>query len=73
MKDLEEDLRAFGIKFEEWREAAPKVDRWCRRVEDRAEVVMRKWRKDEKEAMAERQRTVATASLTCDASTRPRE
>ena len=22
MKDLEEDLRAFGIKFEEWREAA---------------------------------------------------
>ena len=27
MKDLEEDLEAFGIKFEVWREAAQKVDR----------------------------------------------
>ena len=27
MKDLEEDLKAFGIKFEGWREAAQKAGR----------------------------------------------
>ena len=43
MKDLEEDLKAFGIKFEKWREAAQKVRRWFRRVEEGAEVFMRKW------------------------------
>jgi len=64
MKDLEEDLKAFGIKFEGWREAAQKVGRWFRRVEEGAEVFMRKWHKDEKEATAERHRTVATATLT---------
>ena len=45
MKDLEEDLKAFGIKFEGWREAAQKVGRWFRRVEEGAEVFMRKWYK----------------------------
>ena len=54
---LEGDLNAFGIKFEGRREAAQKVDRWFRRVEDGAEVFMRKWHKDEKEATAERHRT----------------
>ena len=34
---------------------------------------MRKWHKDEKEAKAERHRTVATATQTCGASTRARE
>ena len=53
MKDLEEDLEAFGIKFEGWREAAQKVGIWFRRVEEGAEVFMRKWYKDEKEATAE--------------------
>ena len=38
MKDLEKDLKAFGIKFEGWREAAQKVRRWLRRVEEGAEV-----------------------------------
>ena len=56
MKDLEEDLKAFGIKFEGRREAAQNVGRWCRRVEDGAEVFMRKWHKDEKEAMTEQHR-----------------
>ena len=56
MKDLDEDLKAFGIKFEWWREAAQKVGRF-RRVEDGAEVFMRKWNKDEKEATPERHRT----------------
>ena len=38
MKDLQKDLKAFGIKFEGWREAAQKVRRWLRRVEEGAEV-----------------------------------
>ena len=50
---LEGDLNAFGIKFEGRREAAQKVDRWFRRVEDGAEVFMRKWHKDEREVTAE--------------------
>ena len=28
MKDFEEDLKVFRIKFEGWREAAQKVGRW---------------------------------------------
>ena len=48
MKGLEEDLKAFDIKFEGWREAAQKVGRWFRRVEEGAEVFVRKWHKDEK-------------------------
>ena len=63
MKDLEDNLKAFGIKFEGWLEAAQKVGRWFRRVEEGAEVFMRKLYKDEKEATAERHRTVATATL----------
>ena len=27
-KDLKEDLEAFGIEFEGWREAAQKVGKW---------------------------------------------
>ena len=57
MKDLEEDLKAFGIKFEGWREAAQKVCRLFRRVEEGAEAFMRKWHKDDKEATEERHRT----------------
>ena len=49
MKDLEADVKAFGIEFGAWREAAQKVGRWFRRVEV-AEVFMRKCHKDEKEA-----------------------
>ena len=71
--NLEEDLKAFGIKFGEWREAAQKVGRWARRVEDGAVVLMRKWYKDEQEATPDRNRTVATAILSGGASTRARE
>ena len=70
MKNLEEELKAFGIKVERWHEAAQKVRRRFRRVEDGAEVFMRKRHKDEKEATAERHRTVATATLTGGVSTR---
>ena len=41
MKDPEEDLTAFGIKFEGWLEAAQKVGRWFRRVEEGAAVFTR--------------------------------
>ena len=54
MKYLEEDLEVFGIKFEGWREAAQKIGRWFRRVEEGAGVFMQKWHKDETEATAER-------------------
>ena len=73
MEDLEEDLKAFGIKFEGWREAGHKVGRWFRRVEEGTEVFMRKWRKDKKDATAERHRPVATATLTDGANTCARE
>ena len=53
MKDVQEYLKAFGIKFEGWPEAAQKVGRWFRRVEEGAEVFMRKWHKDDKETTAE--------------------
>ena len=39
-------------------------------VEDGAEVFMRKWHKDEKEASTGRHRTAATATTTVDASAR---
>ena len=54
MKDLEEDLKVFGLEFEGCRKAAQKVGRWFRRVEEGEKVFMRKWPKDEKEASAER-------------------
>ena len=70
MEDLEEDLKAFGIKFEGWCEAAQKVGRSFRRVEEWAEVFMRYWHKDDNEATTERHRTAATATVTGGASTR---
>ena len=42
MKNFEEGLKAFGIKFEGWREATQKVGRWFRRVEEGTEVFMRR-------------------------------
>ena len=41
MKDLGEDIKAFGIKFEGWRKAEQKVGRSFRRVAEWAEVFMR--------------------------------
>ena len=41
MKDLEEDLKAFIMKSEGWYEAAQKVGRWFRRVEEGAAVFTR--------------------------------
>ena len=46
MKDDEEDVKALGIKLGGLRDAARKVGRWFRRVDEGAEVFMRKWHKD---------------------------
>ena len=73
MRYLEEDLKEFGIKLEGWREAAQKAGRWFRRVEEGAEVFMRKWHKVEKEASAERRRMAATATTSVDANARAQE
>ena len=40
---LKEDMSVFGMKFEGWRKAAQKAGRWFRRVEEGAELFMRKW------------------------------
>ena len=48
MEDDEEDLKAFGIKFEGRPEAAQKVGRWFRRVQEGAEVCMRKGHKEKR-------------------------
>ena len=70
MRYLEEDLEEFGIKLESWREVAQETGRWFRRVEEGAEVFMRKWHKDEKEVSAERHRIAATTTTTVDAKAR---
>ena len=53
MNDLEEDLKAFGIYFKGWREAAQKVGRWFRRVDEGAEAFIGTCHNDENEATAE--------------------
>ena len=50
MNDLEEDLKAFGIYFKGWREAAQKVGRWFRRVDEGAEAFIGTCHNDENEA-----------------------
>ena len=72
MKNLEEDLKVFGFKFEGWREAAQNVCYWFQQVEEGAEAFRRKWHKAEDEATAERHRNVAIATLTVDANARAR-
>ena len=62
MRYLEEDLKEFGIKLEGRREAAQKAGKWFRRVEERAEVFMRKWRKDGKAASAKHHRMAGTTT-----------
>ena len=49
MKDIEEDFKACGMKFEGWCEAAQKVVRCFQRVQGGTEVFRLKSHKDEKE------------------------
>ena len=53
MVDLKEDISVFGMKFEGWRKVAQKAGRWFRRVEEGAELFMRKWRDAERCRAAE--------------------
>ena len=69
MKDVEEEIKTFGIILKRWLKTAPKVGRQFRRVEEGAEDFMRKWSKDNKGPLAERQGTVAAATLTGDTKT----
>ena len=50
MRYLEGDLKEFDTNLEGWRQAAQKAGRWFRRSEEGAEVFMRKWYTNEKEA-----------------------
>ena len=63
MKDVAGDLEVFGKKFEGWFKEAQNVGRWFPQIEG-AGVFIRKWRKDEEEATAERHKTVETPTLT---------
>ena len=69
MRYLDEDPKEFGIKLEGWREVAQKAGRWIRRVEEGAEVFVRKWHNDDQEASAERHRMASTTTTTVDANT----
>ena len=68
---LQEDMSVFGMKFEGWRKAAQKTSRQFRRVEEGAELFMRKWYETERRRAAERHAKVAAAPSTVDISKRP--
>ena len=58
MGHLKEDMSVFGMKFEGWRKAAQKANRWFRRVEEGAELFMRNWHETERHKAAERRATL---------------
>ena len=67
---LKEDMSVFGTEFEGWRKAAQKAGRWFRRVEEGAELFMRKWHKTERRKAAERYVKAAAAPSTVGISKR---
>ena len=68
---LEEDMSAFGMKFEGWRKAAQKAGRWFRRVEEGAERFMRIWHDAESCRAAERHANATAMPSTIGISKRP--
>ena len=66
------DMSVIGMKFEGWRKASQKAGIWFRRVEEGAELSMRKWY-DEKERRkaAERHAKATAAPFTVGISKRP--
>ena len=70
MRYLEEDLKKFGINLQGWREVAQRAWRWLRRVEEGAEVFVRRGHKDGKKASAEWHRRAPTTTTTVDAHAR---
>ena len=71
MAHLKEDMSVFGMKFEGWRKVAQKAGRWFRRVEEGAELFMRKWHETERRKAAERRAKAAAAPSTVGISKRP--
>ena len=69
--NLKEDMSIFGMKLERWRKAAEKAGRWFQRVEDGAELFMRKWHEAERRRAAERHAKAAAAPSTVGISKRP--
>ena len=53
---LNEDMSVLGMKFEGWRKAAQTTGRWCRRVEEGAELLMWNWHETERRETADAQR-----------------
>ena len=68
---LKEDMSVFAMAFEEWRKAAQKAGRWFRRVEEGAELFMRKWHEADRRRAAERQEKAAAAPSTVGIPKRP--
>ena len=68
---LKDDMLVFGMKFEAWRKAAKKAGRWFRRVEEGAELFMRKWHETKRRRAAERRAKAAAAPSTVGISKRP--
>ena len=66
-----EDMSVSAMKFEGWRIAAQKADRWFRRVEEGAELFMRNLHKTERRKAAERRAEAAAAPSTVGMSKRP--
>ena len=60
-----------GMKSEGWRKAAQKAIRWFRRVEEGAELFIRKWHETERRKAAERPAKAAAAPSTVGISKRP--
>ena len=67
---LKEDMSVFGMEFEWWRKAAQKAGIWFRRVEEGAELFMRKWYETEGRRAAERHAKAAAAPSTVGISKR---
>ena len=68
---LKEEMSVFGMKFAGWRKAAPKTGRWFRRIEDKAEIFLRKWHETERRRATDAK--AAAAPSTVDISRRPEE
>ena len=61
---LKEDMSVFGMKFEGWRKATQKAGGWFRRVEEGAQLFMRKWHETERRKAAKRRAKDAAAPFT---------
>ena len=73
LADLKEYMSVFGMKFEGWRKTAQEAGRWLRRVEEGAELLMRKWHETARLKAAERRSKVAAAPSTVDIRNQPGE